>query len=87
MWFGYDSENAWFPVPTQRVKEVIELNKAGKKPASLLEDDIPGKDEFSALNSDLERMDKKFKQKTKKRKKRNNKRRKTRNQNSSTKSN
>ncbi len=87
MWFGYDNENAWFPVPTHRVKEVIELNKTGKKPASLLENDIPGKDEFSALNSDLERMDKKFKQKTKKRKKRNNKRRKTRNQNSSTKSN
>lgn len=82
MWFGYDDENAWFPIPVDRVREVMELNEKGEKPASLLEDDIPGKDEFSALNSDLERMDKKFNQKSRKRKKRRNKRRKPRTQNS-----
>ena len=75
MWFGYDDENAWHPVPVARVKQIIALNKKGKKPASLLEDDILGKDD-SALNSDLERLDKKFKQGQKKKKRRNKNRRK-----------
>lgn len=69
MWFGYDDENAWHPVPVERVKHIIALNKKGEKPASLLEDDVPGKDD-SALNSDLERLDKKFKQGPKKKKRR-----------------
>lgn len=75
MWFGYDDENAWHPVSVERVKEIMALNKKGEKPASLLEDDVLGKDD-SALNSDLERLDEKFKQGPKKKKKRNrNKRR------------
>ncbi|MEM9859900.1 MAG: regulatory iron-sulfur-containing complex subunit RicT [Bacteroidota bacterium] len=73
MWFGYDDENAWHPVPVDRVRHILSLNKNGKRPASLVEDDIPGKDD-SALNSDLEKLDKKFKQ-TSKKKKRKNKRR------------
>lgn len=70
MWFGYDDENSWIAINTKRVKEILELNKKGKKPASLLEDDEPDKDTV-ALNSDLERMDKKYNKKGKKKKRRN----------------
>lgn len=76
MWFGYDDENAWHPVSVGRVNEIISLNKEGKKPSSLLEDDTPGKNDSSALNSDLERMDKKFNQKSSKKKKKRRKKRK-----------
>ncbi|MEO0553270.1 MAG: regulatory iron-sulfur-containing complex subunit RicT [Bacteroidota bacterium] len=73
MWFGYDDENVWHPIPVDRVKHIIALNKKGKKPASLLEDNVPGKDD-SALNSDLELLDNKFKQSPKKKKRRNKRR-------------
>lgn len=77
MWFGYENENSWIPIPAERAKEVIKLNEEGKKPATLKEDDIEIKDEASeALNSDLERLDKKFQKKTKHK---NKKRRKNRN--------
>lgn len=73
MWFGYDKENSWISIPADRVKEVIKLNKDGKKPATLKENDIELKDEVSeALNSDLERLDKKFRKKTKGKKRRKN---------------
>ena len=74
MWFGYDDENAWHPVETQRVKEIIALNKAGKKPASLLEDLAEVSDE-PGLNSDLERMDRKFKSKARSKNKKRKKKR------------
>jgi len=75
MWFGYDDENAWIPINVNRVKEILALNKKNKRPASLLEDNVPDKDSV-ALNSDLDRIDKKYSQKSKKRrnKKRKNKR-------------
>lgn len=60
MWFGYDDENTWIPIKVNRVHEILELNKNNKKPASLLEDFDVSKDESSSLNSDLERMDKKY---------------------------
>ena len=74
MWFGYDDENTWHPISIARVNEILKLNKQGKKPDSLLEDDVPGREE-ATINSDLERMDNKFKTKSKKR----NKKRKNRN--------
>lgn len=78
MWFGYDDENTWIPIQAFRVNEILELNKKGKKPASLLEDNEPDKDGI-ALNSDLEKMDKKYsKGGGKGKKKRKNKRRKPR---------
>ena len=61
MWFGYGGENTWYPVNVERVIEVLEMNKRGFKPDSLLvnkEDD--GRGENQALNSDLEQLDKKF---------------------------
>lgn len=72
MWFGYENENQWIPISTLRVKEIVKLNEAGEKPATLKED-IDPKDEVSeTLNSDLERLDKKFLKKSKNKKRRNN---------------
>lgn len=59
MWFGYDDDNNWHPVDVTRVKEILALNKEGKKPSTLLED----KEEEvvqTSINSDLVAMDKKF---------------------------
>ena len=69
MWFGYGEENTWYPLDTARVNEILRLNNEGKKPASLEENIVPEKEPIEALNSDLERMDKKFKSKSKKKKK------------------
>ena len=72
MWFGYKHENTWIPVEASRVAEVMELNKKGKKPATLLEnEEADTEDTTMALNSDLEELDRKFKKniKRKKRKK------------------
>lgn len=81
MWFGYENENSWISISTERVKEIIKLNEAGTKPATLKEDDIDLKDETSeALNSDLERLDKKFQKRTKNKNRR--KHRRNRNKNS-----
>jgi len=69
MWFGYKNENTWIPVDASRVSEVMELNKKGKKPATLLEDEEADiEDTTMALNSDLEELDRKFKKKTKRKK-------------------
>ncbi len=75
MWFGYDDENTWHPIDVKRVNEIITLNKAGKKPVSLLENELQGKEE-AQLNSDLERMDKKYTTQSKSKKKKRNKRKK-----------
>lgn len=73
MWFGYESDNTWIPISASRAKEVIKLNEEGKKPATLKEDNIELKDEASeALNSDLERLDKKYQNKSKNKKRRKN---------------
>lgn len=66
MWFGYKDENTWHPIAAKRVIEIIALNKKGTKPITLLEDDLEIKDDSSqTLNSDLERMDKKYRNKGK----------------------
>jgi len=70
MWFGYKNENTWIPVEASRVSEVMELNKSGKKPATLLENEHSESDDDTtiALNSDLEELDRKYKKKTKRKK-------------------
>jgi cell fate regulator YaaT (PSP1 superfamily) len=66
MWFGYKNENTWIPVHAARVMQILELNKKGRKPATLLEDELTDtEDTTMALNSDLEELDRKFKKKTK----------------------
>lgn len=72
MWFGYKDEHNWHAVKASRVKEILELNKEGKKPATLFEDDLfEDTQENSKINADLEAMDRKFKKGNRKKKKRN----------------
>ncbi|WP_234736499.1 PSP1 domain-containing protein [Tellurirhabdus bombi] len=68
MWFGYSTESTWYPLPIARVLQIIELNKQGVIPESfdVLEPMGEKKEglKIAALNSDLERLDKKFSTKT-----------------------
>jgi cell fate regulator YaaT (PSP1 superfamily) len=68
MWFGYKEDNNWFPLDVARVNEILEMNRAGKKPASLKINIEEVKAPLSKLNSDLENLDKKFQDKSKKKK-------------------
>ena len=69
MWFGFNEENTWYPLNIQRVNQILRMNQEGKKPASLDQDVEAEKIPVETLNSDLARMDQKFKGKSKKRKK------------------
>ena len=72
MWFGYDDDNNWHSLNVKRVKEILELNKKGKKPATLLDNKVTeSKVKSSSINSDLEAMDRKFGKGTKKKKRKN----------------
>ena len=66
MWFGFKDDNTWYPIPVARVNDILQLNREGKKPATLDEDKVAVKEPASILNSDLESLDKKFKSKSKK---------------------
>jgi len=70
MWFGFSQENTWYPLNVERVNEILRMNREGRKPASLDVDVEVAKAPVQALNSDLERMDKKYQSKNKKRKNR-----------------
>ena len=69
MWFGFNEENTWYPLNIERVNQILKMNLEGKKPASLDLDIEAAKIPVETLNSDLARMDQKFKGKSKKRKK------------------
>ena len=69
MWFGYNEETTWYPLDVDRVNQILEMNREGKKPASLKEDVMAEKIPIQKLNSDLEQMDQKFRDKSKKKKK------------------
>jgi cell fate regulator YaaT (PSP1 superfamily) len=69
MWFGFNEENTWYPLNVARVNEILRLNLEGKKPASLDKDIVEEKAPVEVLNSDLQRMDQKYKNKVKKKKK------------------
>lgn len=75
MWFGYAHENTWIPVSADRVKEILEMNKKGEKPESLLENiKIETEETSKVLNTDLEELDRKFRKgdnKKRRKKKRN----------------
>jgi cell fate regulator YaaT (PSP1 superfamily) len=70
MWFGYKMEDTWYPLNIARVNAILEMNRSGKKPATLEEDQLAQKDTSLPLNSDLESLDKKFRDKSKKKKNR-----------------
>src|SRR5690606_35592833 len=69
MWFGFSEENTWYPLNIDRVNHILRMNREGKKPASLDVDQVEEKLVAEPLNSDLDRMDKKFRNKSKKKKK------------------
>lgn len=71
MWFGYKEDNNWYPLNVDRVNEILLLNKEGKKPATLQIDKEEVRLPLSTLNSDLESMDKKFRNKSNNNKNRN----------------
>lgn len=69
MWFGFREENTWYPLNVARVNEILQMNRDGKKPATLERDQQEEKVTAQVLNSDLQRMDQKYRNKTKKKKK------------------
>ena len=69
MWFGFEGENTWHPIPTSRVKEIVAMNENGEVPETLqIDKDFSKMEKAQALTSDLERLDRKYKQKPKKKK-------------------
>ena len=69
MWFGFREENTWYPLNVSRVNEILRMNRDGKKPATLEKDQEEEKVTVQVLNSDLQRMDQKYRGKSKKKKK------------------
>jgi cell fate regulator YaaT (PSP1 superfamily) len=72
MWFGFREDNNWYPLNVERVNEILLMNREGKKPATLDNDQIAVKESIAVRNSDLETLDKKFSTKSKKKKKKKN---------------
>jgi cell fate regulator YaaT (PSP1 superfamily) len=80
MWFGYEDDNNWYSVNVKRVKEILNLNEKGIKPATLLDDKaLDSKLDNTDINSDLEAMDKKYNKKGKRKSNRKKKNKKNRN--------
>ena len=72
MWFGFREENTWYPLNVSRVNEILRLNREGKRPATLDKDQEEEKATVQVLNSDLQRMDQKYRNKSKRKKKKRN---------------
>lgn len=69
MWFSYPDDTNWYPISCNQVAEIIKMNAEGKKPVGLENlaqiTDLPAS-KPEAINTDLERLDKKYHQKRKK---------------------
>lgn len=77
MWFGFKDESSWIPISVSRVNEILEMNNRGEKPADLSENVDSRLETISAINKDLETLDRKYKSSRKKKShKRRNKRKK-----------
>lgn len=66
MWFGYDTESNWYPVPVEKVNEILEMNRKGIKPESLDVMQVEKERELKGpapLNEDLALMDQKYSKK------------------------
>jgi len=65
MWFGYDTESNWYPVPVEKVNEILEMNRKGIKPESLdvMQAEIKETKGPVPLNEDLAQMDQKYSKK------------------------
>lgn len=73
LWFGYNDETTWHPISPTRVRQIQELNKAGKKAIALTEEEeIALQNQLEAinqpLNEGLNELDRKFSLKEKERK-------------------
>jgi cell fate regulator YaaT (PSP1 superfamily) len=68
MWFDFKGENNWHHIEVTRVNEILDLNKKGKKPATLHIDDLQVSN--AGINSDLEALDKKLSGKSRKKRRR-----------------
>jgi len=67
MWFGYEKENSWYAVSSARVREILDLNRQNIIPETLEQNkSTNGKHQFDAINKELERIDKKYKNKRRK---------------------
>jgi cell fate regulator YaaT (PSP1 superfamily) len=76
MWFGYENDfTNWHPVAIDQVKVIQSLNKKGEKPAALdvMETAEVAMVPVGKINSDLDRMDKKYSNKDRDRRNNNNK--------------
>lgn len=73
MWFGFEKETNWYPLPIDKVLEIVQLNKKDIIPESL--DILTPQPErtldkvSTKLNSDLENLDRKYSEEQKKKKK------------------
>lgn len=64
MWFGYELENSWYPVSSDRVREILAMNKKNIVPESLESNEgTNGKNQYLSINKELERIDKKYRSK------------------------
>ncbi len=63
MWFAYEDENTWHALSTDRVKEVLEMNKNGEAPETLDVDQVELAEVEVGINQDLQKMDERFKKK------------------------
>jgi cell fate regulator YaaT (PSP1 superfamily) len=54
MWFSYDTESTWYPLSTERVKEILVLNEQGKLIENLTEDNSPPKSIEKEKNTDFQ---------------------------------
>ncbi|MBS1505265.1 MAG: Signal peptidase-like protein [Bacteroidetes bacterium] len=75
MWFAFKDENNWYALDVDRVNEILEMNRQGKKPATLVLNEEEVKIPVATLNSDLETMDKKYQNKGKNKNRNNNRNR------------
>ncbi|NDK57602.1 PSP1 domain-containing protein [Pontibacter fetidus] len=72
MWFGFKGDNNWYPVPVERVQEILEQNAKGIAVESLtiVVEEEPKQNEFVAqVEGSLERLDDKYNKAKKKKKK------------------
>lgn len=69
MWFGFKEESNWYALNIDRVNAILEMNRAGKKPATLDLDLVEEPVRDGPLNKDIAQLDKKFKDKARNKKK------------------
>ena len=75
MWFSYRDENTWHPISAKRATEILEMNKKDEVPETLELDEFEIDLKDTKINSDLEKMDARFKKKDLKNRRPNQKRR------------